>query len=195
MGELIAVVIVVLAICFILGVLVKGMVKTAKRRAGIAIICMIFLPPVWFIWSIIELFTDDIDSQLERLRPTEMMYIGTWMVFNLVFGVIYGITNFTFELVFIYNVDDFHTYLIVKPIVFAFMLMNAFIFTYNNFNALSVKRVFPWLVGIYGLGVLLLMWQVTQIDASPASYLYVISFFAVCYAIRAYYINKPDRWY
>ncbi|MGB0965500.1 MAG: hypothetical protein ACPGU3_04975 [Litorivicinus sp.] len=52
-----------LLICVVLLLLlVKGVVKTFKRQPIVAILCIIFLLPVYVIWAFVELFTGDIRS-------------------------------------------------------------------------------------------------------------------------------------
>lgn len=40
--------------------LIKGVVKTFKRQPIVAIICIIFIFPIYLIWAFVELFTDPI---------------------------------------------------------------------------------------------------------------------------------------
>ena len=42
--------------------LIKGVVKTFKRQPIVAILCIIFLFPIYLIWAFVELFTDPIES-------------------------------------------------------------------------------------------------------------------------------------
>ena len=43
--------------------LIKGMIKTFKRQPIVAILCVIFLFPIWLIWSFVELFTGEINGK------------------------------------------------------------------------------------------------------------------------------------
>ena len=55
-------VIIILGICFILILLlIKGVVKTFKRHPVVAILCIIFLFPIYAIWAFCELFTGSIE--------------------------------------------------------------------------------------------------------------------------------------
>lgn len=40
--------------------MIKGVVKTFKRQPVVAILCIIFLLPIYLIWAFVELFTGDI---------------------------------------------------------------------------------------------------------------------------------------
>ena len=51
-----------LVVCLVIFFLViKGVIKTFKRAPIVAILCIIFLLPVYLIWAFIELFTGSID--------------------------------------------------------------------------------------------------------------------------------------
>ena len=51
-----------LVVCLVILFLVlKGVIKTFKRAPIVAILCIIFLLPVYLIWAFIELFTGSID--------------------------------------------------------------------------------------------------------------------------------------
>lgn len=58
-GEIILVIVAVLLLLFLLTFLIKGMIKTFVRQPIVAILCVIFLFPVWIIWAIIEALIDD----------------------------------------------------------------------------------------------------------------------------------------
>ena len=52
----------VLIVCLVIFFLViKGVIKTFKRQPIVAILCIIFLLPVYLIWAFVELFTGSID--------------------------------------------------------------------------------------------------------------------------------------
>ena len=53
-------IILILAIVLIVA-LFKGVVKTFKRNAVVAILCIIFLFPFYLVWAFIEIFTGEID--------------------------------------------------------------------------------------------------------------------------------------
>ena len=50
-----------------------GIQKTFRRQPVVAILCVIFLFPVWMIWAVVETFSDDIEpvatdsSKIDRL--------------------------------------------------------------------------------------------------------------------------------
>ena len=47
-----------LALCIFVLLFIFGGVKTFKRNLVAALLCLIFLSPIWTIWAIVELFTD-----------------------------------------------------------------------------------------------------------------------------------------
>ena len=53
----------VLIVCLVIFFLViKGVIKTFKRAPIVAILCIIFILPVYLIWAFIELFTGNIEK-------------------------------------------------------------------------------------------------------------------------------------
>jgi hypothetical protein len=47
----------------VLLLLIKGVIKTFKRQPVVAILCVIFLMPIYIIWAFVELFTGEIVKQ------------------------------------------------------------------------------------------------------------------------------------
>ena len=56
----ITIVLIVGLVIFIL--VIKGVIKTFKRQPIVAILCIIFILPVYLIWAFIELFTGNIEK-------------------------------------------------------------------------------------------------------------------------------------
>jgi hypothetical protein len=55
--------IVFLGVCLVVLLLaIKGVIKTFKRQPVVAILCVIFLMPIYVLWALTELFTGDIQS-------------------------------------------------------------------------------------------------------------------------------------
>ena len=46
----------------ILILLIKGVIKTFKRQPIVAILCIIFLFPIYLIWAFVEIFTGSIEK-------------------------------------------------------------------------------------------------------------------------------------
>ena len=51
---------IVILVIFIL--LIKGVIKTFKRQPIVAILCIIFLFPIYMIWAFVEIFTGSIEN-------------------------------------------------------------------------------------------------------------------------------------
>ncbi len=52
-----------LAILVIIVVLMGGAIQTFKRQPIVAILCVIFLLPIWIIWAVIEIVLPDPDKR------------------------------------------------------------------------------------------------------------------------------------
>ena len=57
----VTVIIIICVVVFFL--LIKGVVKTFKRHPVVAILCIIFLFPLYAIWAFCELFTGSINKE------------------------------------------------------------------------------------------------------------------------------------
>jgi hypothetical protein len=55
--------IIILVVLVLLVLLIKGVIKTFKRQPVVAILCLIFLAPIYFIWAFVELFTGPIKKE------------------------------------------------------------------------------------------------------------------------------------
>ena len=53
---------IVISLLVIFIILIKGVIKTFKRQPIVAILCIIFIFPVYLIWAFIELFTGHIEK-------------------------------------------------------------------------------------------------------------------------------------
>ena len=53
-------ILVILVVLFLL--VIKGVIKTFKRHPIVAILCIIFLLPIYLIWAFCEIFTGSIDE-------------------------------------------------------------------------------------------------------------------------------------
>ena len=59
----------VLIVCLVIFFLViKGVIKTFKRAPIVAILCIIFLLPIYLIWAFVELFTGSIDQKRDKAK-------------------------------------------------------------------------------------------------------------------------------
>ena len=53
----------VICLAFLLIVLIRGVIKTFKRQPIVAILCIIFIFPIYIIWAFCELFTKPINEE------------------------------------------------------------------------------------------------------------------------------------
>jgi len=54
---------IIVIVCIVIFILViKGVIKTFKRQPVVAILCIIFLFPIYLLWAFIELFTGSIEK-------------------------------------------------------------------------------------------------------------------------------------
>jgi hypothetical protein len=60
------IIIVILIGLLIICALLKGIIKTFKRQPVVAILCVIFLLPIYLIWAIVEIFTNDPNEEIEE---------------------------------------------------------------------------------------------------------------------------------
>jgi hypothetical protein len=55
---------IIIIICFVIFILViKGVIKTFQRQPIVAILCIIFLFPIYLIWAFFELFTGSVKKE------------------------------------------------------------------------------------------------------------------------------------
>ena len=180
----------------------KGMAKTFKRNALVAVLCL-FLLPIWVIWSIVELFRDEVEPEHAKKQLMRLKYIGVWLLVAIVNGVLGSMISTIFVEAMVQDLDDLDSYFIVNSIALTLTSIGVFIFIYNIFSTLNIKKVYPYIVISGVLGMLASMGRMYQyirdfnldIDLTLFRVCLVISFVVFIYAIRAYYINKPDRWY
>ena len=178
-------------------ILNRGMIKTFKRNTTFATLCLIFLFPIWIIWSIVELFTDEINVEIEKNKPTKMKYIGVFLLAEFFRHLLILILVSIFILILIFAHWDFFP--IIRHLLGAAIAIYAFIFIYNIFDTLNIKKVFPYIVGFHVLRTLIGMGEhyiSHPYDAEITYYLYkIMSLSLIIYIIRDYYMDKPDRWH
>ena len=209
--------IVVLATLAVFFALLKGMVKTVKRKPIFAPFCMILLSPLWVIWSIVELFTGEIEPGVKTTKTEKMKYIGVWLLAVFVIKILDAIiATFIFsEATFrnINSMNDVYFFIIVASILYVAIHIGVFVIIYNSFISLNMKKVFPYLVVLSGLGTMRAIGEGGQDFTSPSNFtspsmdtelmmaflmflfFFSSAFFITIFTIRKYYISKPDRWY
>ena len=138
---------------------------------------------------------------MEDNQPTKLKYIGVWILTGIISNVLQRIADFLISEALITDFSDLTTYFIVGSVVYALIAVGVFIFIYNIFNTLNMKKVFPYIVVLGGLGTLASIGQVAAIyrDLNVDLTVYflssIVGFIVVVFSIRSYYIGKPERWY
>ena len=138
---------------------------------------------------------------MEDNQPTKLKYIGVWILTGIISNVLQRIADFLISEALISDFSDLTTYFIVGSVVYALITVGVLIFIYNIFNTLNMKKVFPYIVVLGGLGTLASFGQVAAIyrDLNVDLTVYflssIVGFIVVVFSIRSYYIGKPERWY
>ena len=94
-----------------------------------------------------------------------------------------------------------NAYFIVGAAVNVAIVSGSFIFIYNLFKSLNIRKVMIYLYVLGGLGMLAGMGQTVGIykglgvDLTVYFLCTIIATVAAIYLIRSYYIKKPDRWF
>ena len=135
-------------------------------------------------------------------KDPKWKYIGVWFLAGAVMQVLNSIISTVVAVnVTIENLDDLNVLLIAHSVISTLIVIGVFIFVYNIFSTLNMKKVFTYLVILGGLGKLASIGLVSStyshlgIDLTTYNIFEIVSFFVIIFVIRAYYINKPDRWY
>ena len=196
------------SITILLYFLIKGMVRTFKRNAVVAMLCVIFLFPIWIIWSIFELFMGKVKFEITQQDTMRIKYIGALFLSVCVCQGLGRIVGSTLSGIIVIDSSNFNNFLIMlniffitSSIAYSLIFICVVIFVYNIFDELNMKKAFPYLVGFYGLMALYMMGQITELNPGldvdfTIFYLStIVSYVVAIYAIRSYYIGKPDRWY
>lgn len=63
MDDPVAIVVITFTCFIIVLLLIKGAIKTFKRQPVVAILCIIFLFPIYVIWAFCELFTGRVNKE------------------------------------------------------------------------------------------------------------------------------------
>lgn len=180
----------------------RGMAKTFKRNALGAVFSLILLP-IWIIWSIVELFRDEVDPEHAKKQLKRLKYIGVWLLVAVVNGILGRIVSSFLAMMIIQDLGDLDSYFIVASIFLTLMSIGVIISIYNIFSTLNMRKVFPYSVISGILGMLVSMGQMNEnirnfnwnIDLTTFRISLLISFLVIVCSIRAYYIRKSDRWY
>ena len=132
-------------------------------------------------------------------NPSTAKYIGIWFLWSFSYKILASlVAGIYLSNNIITTSRDMNDLMLVISITDVLICTGTFIFIYNLFPELNIKKVMPWL---YLGGVLSYFGEyfdltILKVEISPLVQLYILIAIAVpLYFIRKYYIAKPARWY
>ena len=138
---------------------------------------------------------------MEQTQPSKLKYIGAWLLAGVTGSILARVADSVLASVMVSDLSDMNAYFIVGAAVNVAIVSGSFIFIYNLFKSLNIRKVMIYLYVLGGLGVLAGMGQTLGIyrgfgvDLTVYFLSTIISTVAAFYLIRSYYIKKPDRWF
>ena len=135
-------------------------------------------------------------------KPRTYKYILAWIIASLMSNILIRIMDFLLSDIMISDGSDFNLYFVISGLLCIPIISGSFIFIYNMFNSLNLKKVMIYIYILGGLGLCAAMGQTIALYKAleiilPSTYFIVsiISFVISVLIIRFYYKSKPDRWY
>ena len=135
-------------------------------------------------------------------KPRTYKYILAWIIASLMSNILIRIMDFMLSDIMISDESDFNLYFIISGLLCIPIISGSFIFIYNMFKSLNLKKVMIYIYILGGLGLCAAMGQTIALYKAleiilPSTYFIVsiISFVISVLIIRFYYKSKPDRWY
>lgn len=138
---------------------------------------------------------------MEQIQPSKMKYIGAWLLAGVTSSILARVADTVLGNVMVNDLSDLNAYFIVGAAVNVAIVSGSFIFIYNLFKSLNIRKVMIYLYVLGGLGVLIGMGQTLGIyrdlgvDLTVYFLSTIIATVAAFILIRTYYIGKPDRWF
>ena len=135
-------------------------------------------------------------------KPRTYKYILAWIIASLMSNILIRIMDFLLSDIMISDGSDFNLYFVISGLLCIPIISGSFIFIYNMFNSLNLKKVMIYIYILGGLGLCAAMGQTIALYKAleiilPSTYFIasIISFVISVLIIRFYYKSKPDRWY
>tara|TARA_Y100001936_G_C15532168_1_gene388170 strand:+ start:80 stop:505 length:426 start_codon:yes stop_codon:yes gene_type:complete len=135
-------------------------------------------------------------------KPRTYKYILAWIIASLMSNILIRIMDFLLSDIMISDGSDFNLYFVISGLLCIPIISGSFIFIYNMFKSLNLKKVMIYIYILGGLGLCAAMGQTIALYKAleiilPSTYFIVsiISFVISVLIIRFYYKSKPDRWY
>ena len=138
---------------------------------------------------------------MENEQPSKLKYIGVWILTGVTSNILHRVADLILSQTIVNNLEDLNVYFIVGAVVATLISAGVFIFIYNIFKTLNIKKVFPYVIFLGGLGTLASVVQTTKmysyvsVDLSIFWMSSIISFLITVYVIRAYYVRTLERWH
>ena len=138
---------------------------------------------------------------MEQTQPTKMKYVGAWLLAAFMSNILARIVDAVLANTMVNDLTDLNAYFIVGAAVSVLIISGSFIFTYNLFKSLNVKKVMIYIYILGGLGALANIgmtagvYRGMGVDLTVYFLTTIIAVIASVYLIRNYYIRKPDRWF
>ena len=138
---------------------------------------------------------------MEQTQPSKMKYIGAWLLAGFITNILVRIVDTVIANAMVSDLSDLNAYFIVGAAISIPIISGSFIFVYNLFKSLNVRKVMIYLYILGGLGALANIgatagtYQSMGVDLSIFFLSAIISVVVSVLLIRNYYIKKPDRWF
>ena len=137
-----------------------------------------------------------------REKPRTYKYILAWIIASLMSNILIRIMDFMLSDIMVSDESDFNLYFIISGLLCIPIISGSFIFIYNMFKSLNLKKVMIYIYILGGLGLCAAMGQTITIYKNLGIVLpntfFIVSIFSFIISvliIRFYYKSKPDRWY
>ena len=139
----------------------------------------------------------------DNIQPSKLKYIGAWILASLISNVLQRVMDFVLGGNLVKGPEDLTFYFIIVSLLTIPIISGSFIFVYNLFKSLNVKKVMMYIYILGALGTAINLFQTKMIYKalnldSNLNIFYIssiISFIISVYLIRSYYIKKPERWF
>lgn len=89
-----------------------------------------------------------------KTQPSKLKYMGAWLLVGIISKLTSSLILESLGYVMIINRDDILPTFFLAEILSTFLAIGTFIFIYNMFSTLNIKRVMPYVYGLACLGTL-----------------------------------------
>ena len=138
---------------------------------------------------------------MEQTQPSKLKYIGAWFLAAFAGNILIKIVDSILANAMVNDVSDLNTYFVVGAAVSIPIVSGSFIFIYNLFKSLNIKKVMIYLYVLtplgtfFNFGLTYPVYRSMGVDLTVYFWVAIITPIAALYLIRSYYIKRPDRWF